>query len=226
MMTFHHIPFGFAHSFRRLRAAPIVLTLAIMGLLACGPHEVSDGDSPSSKPVTETPAPAVISETTGPAEGASVAHLELTAKNGVRRSLAQIADGRPLVLAWYQSAGTRGCEMECRSIDRVSPRLSGAGVSVAVASMDPVDANADFAEAMGVDLTLWSDPGGKTAAALGVVHPSGRFPQRWTFYIDPTGMIRHVDREVDPGQPEVAIFEQLRRLGWAQIARTSGNGPQ
>lgn len=231
MMSFQHTCFRRGRSPHRAQVYNShgcvgVLMGLLLALSGCGKSE-GDSDevppSPASSQVAHLPREAVPQDV-GPAiVGMSVGDFELTGTDGETSSLEQIALGQPLVLAWYQSAGTRGCEMECRTIDRISSRLSGAGVSVAAVSMDPFGVNAEFAQSMGVGITLWSDPGGRTATAMGVVHPSGRFPLRWTYYIDAEGVVRHVDRDVDPGQAHFAIFEQLGHLGWSNVNLPTGN---
>ncbi|GAB4110646.1 MAG: hypothetical protein Kow001_11620 [Acidobacteriota bacterium] len=51
------------------------------------------------------------------------------------------------------------------------------------------------------------------AKAYGVLHESGNFALRWTFFIDRQGVIAHIDKEVKPataGQDLVQRLEELK----------------
>ena len=65
-----------------------------------------------------------------------------------------------------------------------------------MASTDPVEKNAAFAEETEADFPLLSDPEGEVARAYGV-YTMG-FAKRHTFYIDKSGAIAHIDRAVKP----------------------------
>ncbi len=43
---------------------------------------------------------------------------------------------------------------------------------------------------------ILSDPDKSTATAFGVLHESGRFAQRWTFYVGPDGLIKEIQKKV------------------------------
>lgn len=55
-----------------------------------------------------------------------------------------------------------------------------------------------------------SDPSKQVAKKYGVLHESGQFAQRWTFYIDSSGVIQHIDREVDPRTAGETIVAKSR----------------
>ena len=79
-------------------------------------------------------------------------------------------------------------------------------------SLDSPERNREFAESLGAELTLLSDPDGKVARAYGVLAPNGKYALRWSFYIDPSGVIRRIDREVRPatsGPDELRTLEEL-----------------
>ena len=61
---------------------------------------------------------------------------------------------------------------------------------------------------------LLSDPTRNTAQAYGVLGLGGLFTKRWTFYIDPEGIVRHVDRKVKPSHHGGEIAAQLQALGF------------
>jgi peroxiredoxin Q/BCP len=63
------------------------------------------------------------------------------------------------------------------------------------ASVDAPATNARFAESLGIDYPILSDPSKTTARAYGVLGPSG-LASRWTFYIGGDGRILDVDKRV------------------------------
>jgi peroxiredoxin Q/BCP len=87
-------------------------------------------------------------------------------------------------------------------------------------SLDAAEENARFAASLGAELPVISDPRGRVARAYGVLGPGGLYSKRWTFYIDATGRIREIDREVSPA---TAGRDMVRKLGELGFAR-SGSG--
>jgi thioredoxin-dependent peroxiredoxin len=81
------------------------------------------------------------------------------------------------------------------------------------ASVDPVEANKQFAEMNKYNFPLLSDPEKGYAKALGVLNPANGFANRWTFIIDQEGVIRHIDKMVSPashGKDLAAKLEELK----------------
>jgi peroxiredoxin Q/BCP len=79
-------------------------------------------------------------------------------------------------------------------------------------SLDSAEKNAAFAEALGANFTLLSDPSGEAARAYGVIGLSRFFAKRWTFYIDLDGTVRKIDKSVDPAQHGEEIARTLTEL--------------
>jgi peroxiredoxin Q/BCP len=67
------------------------------------------------------------------------------------------------------------------------------------ASVDTPETNRAFAQSLGVDYPLLSDPSRTVASAYGVVDPDQPFASRWTFYIGVDGRIAYIDKHVKPG---------------------------
>jgi peroxiredoxin Q/BCP len=80
------------------------------------------------------------------------------------------------------------------------------------ASIDSPDTNREFAESMGIDYPILSDPGKSVARAYGVLSASG-FPSRWTFYIGKDGRILDVDKQVRPSSHGADVAGRLSQLG-------------
>ena len=85
------------------------------------------------------------------------------------------------------------------------------GASYFAASVDSEDANARFAESLGLSFPILSDATKETARAYGVLAPSG-YASRWTFYIRADGRILDIDKKVSAashGRDVVAKLTQL-----------------
>jgi peroxiredoxin Q/BCP len=68
---------------------------------------------------------------------------------------------------------------------------------------------------LGLDYPILSDPEKNVAMAYGVVHAGRPVPERWTFYIDKDGIIRGIDKTVNPGQHGSNVAKNLKELGIA-----------
>jgi len=76
-----------------------------------------------------------------------------------------------------------------------------------------VDVNRSFAQSLGVDYPLLSDPSKQTATAYGVVDEDQPFASRWTFYIGANGRILFIDKQVRPTTHGRDIVRKLGELG-------------
>ena len=83
------------------------------------------------------------------------------------------------------------------------------------ASTDDAETNRKFAESLGLDYPILSDPTKETAKAYGVLMAMG-FASRWTFYVGKDGNILHVDREVSTKTAGADIAKKLGELGIAK----------
>ena len=79
------------------------------------------------------------------------------------------------------------------------------------ASVDTAEKNAKFAESLGLDYPILSDPTKEAARAYGVVAPSG-FASRWTFYIGADGRILDIDKKVSAASHGGDIVARLTDL--------------
>ena len=80
-------------------------------------------------------------------------------------------------------------------------------------SVDPPDVNRKFAQSLGVDYPLLSDPTKAVATAYGVVDPDQPFASRWTFFIGSDGRIAYIDKHVTPATHGQAVAAKLAELG-------------
>lgn len=88
-------------------------------------------------------------------------------------------------------------------------------VAYFTASVDTPEDNKRFAESLGVDYPILSDPDKKVAKAYGVLSARG-FANRWTFYIDKDGIIRDIDKKVKAGSAAPDVAKHLQDLGIAK----------
>jgi len=84
-------------------------------------------------------------------------------------------------------------------------------------SVDTLQDNIDFAKKEGADFPMLANPDKKVALAYGVITPDTpperQFARRWTFYIDPSGKIAMIDKQIKPatsGQDIVAHLGELK----------------
>ena len=83
------------------------------------------------------------------------------------------------------------------------------------ASVDTPDDNRKFAESLGLDFPLLSDPERGVAADYGVVTPDRQFASRWTFYIGVDGKLLHIEKKVSPATAGQDVAAKLAELGIA-----------
>ena len=86
-------------------------------------------------------------------------------------------------------------------------------------SLDDVAAQKAFAEAQKLDYPVLSDPDGSAAGKYQVLTVGGKYASRVTFVVDPEGLIRHVDRNVNVSAHGAELAEVLKKLRAASRAR-------
>ena len=70
-----------------------------------------------------------------------------------------------------------------------------------------------FAEAQSLEIPVLSDPDGSVAEKYGALAGMGMYAKRLTFVIDPKGVVRHVDGEVQVrthGTDLVSVVKSLK----------------
>jgi peroxiredoxin Q/BCP len=117
-----------------------------------------------------------------------------------------------VVVAWFPKAFTGGCTAECKSLVSNGGDLRRFAVRHFAASVDAPDANREFAQSLGLDYPILSDPSKETARAYGVLAPSG-FAARWTFYIGTDGRILAIDKQVRSTTHGRQVADTLKTLG-------------
>jgi thioredoxin-dependent peroxiredoxin len=86
-------------------------------------------------------------------------------------------------------------------------------VAYFAASVDSPETNASFAQSLGADYPILSDPAKTVAKAYGVVGGINPFASRWTFFIGPDGRIAYIDKSVKAASHGSDIVATLEKLG-------------
>ena len=81
--------------------------------------------------------------------------------------------------------------------------------------MDDAKTNKEFAEHVGADYPILSDPNKDVASAYGVLGMIG-MASRWTFYIGPDGRILYIDKSVKTSTAGADVAAKLAELGVAK----------
>ena len=81
-----------------------------------------------------------------------------------------------------------------------------------MASVDSIEDNTGFATKNKATFPILADPGKETARAYGVLGGHG-FANRWTYYIDPEGVILKIDKKVNPRKAGEQLVGNLEALG-------------
>src|SRR5688572_5578168 len=120
--------------------------------------------------------------------------------------------GKAVIVAWFPRAFTGGCTKECQSFKNDGAKIRDYQVAYFTASNDPVEKNKQFAESLGVDYPILSDPDSSVAKNYGVLNERGTAAQRWTFYIGADGKILAIDKAVKTDTHGADVASKLGEL--------------
>ncbi len=81
-----------------------------------------------------------------------------------------------------------------------------------MASTDSIEDNTGFAQKNGATFPILADPSKDTAKAYGVLATLG-YAKRWTYYIDPEGVVVKIDKDVNPMTAGADLVTHLNELG-------------
>jgi len=163
--------------------------------------------------------PLPASAGTVPKTGAKAPSFELPNSRGQgSTSLGSLTkDGKWTVLYFYPGAFTSGCTLEARSFQSDIAKYRNLNSQIVGVSVDPVEKNAKFCSAEGLDFYMLSDQAGLISKAYGsaVSIPGfGTFSNRQTYIIDPKGNLRWVFTDVESHIPRHSqeVLEKLNEL--------------
>jgi len=128
--------------------------------------------------------------------GDAAPDFTLQGSDGKTYSLSDFKGKQNVIIAWFPKAFTSGCTIECKSLADNGHLLKKFNVKYFMASTDEVKKNLEFAKKYNADFPLLSDPEGNVADAYDVSFMG--YAKRHTFYIDKTGKIVMIDKNVRP----------------------------
>src|SRR4051794_25811735 len=139
--------------------------------------------------------------------------FSLQGTDGKTYSLDQFKGKKAVVVAWFPKADTPGCTAECKSLRDNSAAMKPLNVAYFTASVDTPEDNKKFSDKFALDFPILSDPDKSVAEAYGVVNPTRKVAQRWTFYIDKDGTIREIDKKINTKQAGADVASKIKELG-------------
>jgi thioredoxin-dependent peroxiredoxin len=148
--------------------------------------------------------------------GDAAPDFSLVGTDGKTYKLSDFKGKKAVVLAWFPRADTPGCTKECTSFKNDGPKMRDYDVAYFTASNDPPEKNKAFADKLGVDYPILSDPTSSTAKSYGVLNMAGTAAQRWTFYIGADGKILYIDKMVKTDSHGADVATKLAELGVAK----------
>ena len=147
--------------------------------------------------------------------GDAAPDFSLAGSDGKTYKLSELK-GKPVVLAWFPRAFTGGCTKECKSFATDGKEMKALNAVYFTASTDDAEKNKKFAESVGADYPILSDPTAETAKAYGVVPPDakpGQAAKRTTFIIGGDGKILAIDTKVNTESHATDLAAKLKELG-------------
>ena len=154
-----------------------------------------------------------LSASAAPKVGEVAPDFSLQASDGKTYKLSSFRGKQAVVIAWFRKAFTGGCTAECKSLRENGDAIGNSGAALFAASVDDAGTNKKFAESLGLDYPILSDPSKETAKAYGVLNPANNLAQRWTFIIGKDGKILAIDQAVQPSSHGGTVAAQLKTLG-------------
>ena len=144
--------------------------------------------------------------------GDAAPEFSLVGSDGKTYALADFKGKQAVVLAWFPKAFTPGCTTECTAFAREGKLLREFDVAYFTASVDSPEKNKAFAESVGADYPILSDPKGEVAREYGVTSLVKPFASRWTFYIGKDGKILLIDKNVNTATHAADVAKKLEEL--------------
>jgi peroxiredoxin Q/BCP len=152
--------------------------------------------------------------------GDAAPDFSLQGTDGKTYKLSDLA-GKTVVIAWFPKAFTSGCTKECKSLKESGEAIRAYDVKYFAASVDDAETNKKFAESLGLDFPILSDPTKQTATAYGVLNQN-QVADRWTFYIGADGKIAAIDKDVKM-RTETAGADVAAKLAELKVAKKTSN---
>lgn len=124
--------------------------------------------------------------------------------------------GKWVLLWWYPAAQTPGCTIEGQNLRDRAADFAAAGCVVLGASFDDTATNLAFSEMQGFEFPLLSDTDHTVGTSYEVVRRGddhyGCFSERYSYLIDPQGLIRRAYAVSDVDTHADEVLADLVRL--------------
>ena len=151
-----------------------------------------------------------------PKVGDEAPDFTMVGSDGKTYKLSDFKGKQAVVVAWFPRAFTGGCTKECQSFKNDGAKMREYDVAYFTASNDPAEQNKKFAESLGVDYPILSDPDSSVATRYGVFNPDRKAALRWTFYIGADGKLLYIDKAVKTEAHGADVAAKLGELGVAK----------
>lgn len=145
--------------------------------------------------------------------GDTAPDFQLQGSDGKQYKLSDFAGKQAVVVAWYPRAFTPGCTKECTSFAKDGAKLKAFNVAYFTASTDDAEKNKKFAESVGADYPILSDPTGTTAKAYGIYNADKKAAARVTFFVGKDGKLLFIDKGVKTESHADDVAAKLKELG-------------
>lgn len=148
-----------------------------------------------------------------PKTGTKAPDFNLPNAKGEMVSLAQL-QGNWVVLYFYPKDDTPGCTQEACSFRDDLHKLERLNAKVIGVSVDDSESHADFAKKYSLPFPLLTDANGVVAKKYGALTNLGvvKIAKRYTFLIDPNGVLRKTYLSVDTSKHSQQIIDDLMAL--------------
>ncbi len=146
--------------------------------------------------------------------------FKLQASDGQTYSLADFVGSKPVVLAFFPSAFTGGCTIQCKALRDSGREIKSFDVAYFMASVNPLAENTAFAKEYELDFPILSNPEKDMIEAYGVLGRGG-FANRWTYYIDSDGIVVKIDKETNPATAGTDLTRNMSTLGFPRVAQSA-----
>jgi peroxiredoxin Q/BCP len=146
--------------------------------------------------------------------------FKLQASDGQTYSLADFVGSKPVVLAFFPSAFTGGCTIQCKALRDSGREIKSFNVAYFMASVNPLEQNTAFAKEYELDFPILSNPEKDVIEAYGVLGRGG-FANRWTYYIDSDGIVVKIDKETNPATAGTDLTQNMSALGFPRLPQSA-----
>ncbi len=159
----------------------------------------------------------LISKVTGargvPEVGSPAPDFSLPDQHGQLHGLQRHA-GRWVLLYFYPRDDTPGCTREACAFRDEYPQLRALGAEVLGISVDDARSHAKFAEKYQLPFPLLADVKGAVAGRYGVLlkFPLLKLTRRYSFLIDPLGIVRRVYDNVDSSRHAAETIADIKQF--------------